>query len=265
MLRQTFLGITDDQILELRDKDFSGCLKHLVSGDQVEDQLIRQMSYGPSKHVTSYNGIIVNGYRFHTKENGQNKATMNSGVCVQGSIYGENDLDYYGIIEEILELSYLGCQNKVFLFRCHRFDPTNGVNVHEKFGIVDVKPKSRLHSNEPFVLVSQAQQVYYTMYPQRRGRAGGEWWAACKVRRKLFVAETFNDEHDELNELDANDFYQEDGSLVIHNVILEDEAMLLFDANAPMEEVGINDIYNPGGIPFVDEFIQTCICIKCSL
>ena len=78
--------------------------------------MIQKMSYGPSKSVTCYNGIIVNGYRFHTREYGQNKATINSGVCVRGSIYGDNDLDYYGIIEEILELSYLGAQNKVLFY-----------------------------------------------------------------------------------------------------------------------------------------------------
>lgn len=141
-----------------------------VSAGQIEDQLIRQMSYGPSKSVTCYNGIIVNGYRFHTKENGQNKATVNSGVCVWGNIYGENDIDYYGTIEEILELSYLGAQNRVLLLRCHWFDPVNGVKVDEKYGLVDVKPNSRLNSNEPFVLASQAQQVYYTVYPQSNCR-----------------------------------------------------------------------------------------------
>ncbi|KAG5032505.1 hypothetical protein JHK82_016089 [Glycine max] len=45
--------------------------------------------------------------------------------------------------------------------------------------------------------------------------------AACKVRRKLFVAEIFNNEGDESNVLGANDYYQEDESLGTHNVILE--------------------------------------------
>ncbi|RDX98745.1 hypothetical protein CR513_18282, partial [Mucuna pruriens] len=144
--------------------------------------------------------VFVMIHRFHTKESGQNKATINSGVCVRGNIYGENDLDYYGIIEEILEF-----------------------NVDVRFGLVDVNPKSKLHSYEPFVLASQAQQVYYTMYPQKRGRARGEWWATCKVRRKLFIAKTINDEHD-------------DGSLGTHNVIPEDEVVFLLDTNTPMEE-----------------------------
>lgn len=213
------------------------------------------MSYGPSKSVTCYSGIIVNGYRFHTKENGKNKATMNSGVCVRGSIYGENDLDYYGILEEILELSYLGTQNKVLLLRCHWFDPINGVKVDVRYDLVDVKPNSKLQSNEPFVLASQAQQVYYTMYPQSNGRGRGDWWAACKVKRKLFVAESFNNDHVDLNQLDANGYYQDDGSLGTP-VAIDDEQVFLFDTNSPMEEVDINEIHNPTGVSFDDEFIS---------
>ncbi|XP_045809328.1 uncharacterized protein LOC123903770 [Trifolium pratense] len=255
-LRQSNLGITDDQILELRDRDFSRWIQQQVSDGQVKDQLIRQMSYGPLKSVTCYNGIIVNGYRFHTKQNGQNKATNNSGVCVRGSIYGEHDIDYYGIIEEILELSYIGAQNKVLLLRCHWFDPINGVKVDERYGLVDVKPKSRLNSNEPFVLASQAQQVYYTMYPQSNVRGSSDWWAACKVRRKLFVAESFNDEQLDLNELDASDYYQDDGSFGTSNVVIEDEEFSLFDANSPMEDVDINDIHKSKSAPLTDQFID---------
>ncbi|KAJ1410164.1 hypothetical protein SESBI_22193 [Sesbania bispinosa] len=192
LLKQKHPDIADDQILELLDKYFNRWLKELVSTGQVNDEIIRQMSYGPSKHVTYYNGIIVNGYRFHTKEYGQNKATMNSGVCVRGNIYGENELDYYDA----------------------------------GYGLVDVKPKSRLHSNEPFVLASQAQQVYYTMYLQRKGRASEEWWVACKMP----------------------------------TVNAEDEVIFLFDTNSPMEEVDINDIYKPMDIPFVDELIDDNEC-----
>lgn len=108
----------------------------------------------------------------------------------------------------------------------------------------------------PFILASQAQEVYYTMYPQRKGRASGEWWAACKVRLKLFVVKTFNDEHDELNKLDAIDYYQDDGSSGTRNVIPKDEVVFLIDANALMEEAGINDIYKPMDIPSVDQFIN---------
>ena len=69
----------------------------------ITDQRIRDLSYGPSKIVYSYSGYIVNGYRFHTREYGQNMSTINSGVCVKRSTYNENEYDYYGVIEEILD------------------------------------------------------------------------------------------------------------------------------------------------------------------
>ena len=77
------------------------------------------MSYGPTKRVRCYNGFFVNGYKFHTKEYGQNKSTINSGVCVKGCTYSENELDYFGILEEILEFTYVGHGNTIFLFKCH--------------------------------------------------------------------------------------------------------------------------------------------------
>ena len=46
----------------------------------------------------------MNGYRFHTREYGQNMSMMNSDICVKGSMYNENEYDYYGVIEEILEM-----------------------------------------------------------------------------------------------------------------------------------------------------------------
>ena len=48
---------------------------------QVEDQIIREIAYGPSKSVSYYNGLIVNEYRFHNRDYRQNKATMKSGIC----------------------------------------------------------------------------------------------------------------------------------------------------------------------------------------
>ena len=70
----------------------------------ITDQGIRDISYGPSKIVYSYPGYIVNGYRYHIREYGQNMSTMNSDVRVKRSTYNKNEYDYYDVIEEILEI-----------------------------------------------------------------------------------------------------------------------------------------------------------------
>ena len=77
---------------------------HGCNNDFITNPRIREIRYGPSKVARTYPAFIMNGYRFHTQQYGQNKTTMNSGVCVKENTYNENECDYYGIIEEILEL-----------------------------------------------------------------------------------------------------------------------------------------------------------------
>ena len=97
---------------------------------------------------------MVNGYRFHTRAYGQNNMKNNSGICVWGNNYNENELDYYGIVEEVLELDYIGHRNHVVIFKCHWFDHLQGVRTDKKYNIADVNHKSKLSMYEPFILTS---------------------------------------------------------------------------------------------------------------
>ena len=63
-----------------------------------------------------FKGIIINGYRFHTKDRERKRRTQNSGIVVtagtssfsttrdQNPIF--SDVTYYGILKRILELDY---------------------------------------------------------------------------------------------------------------------------------------------------------------
>ena len=59
---------------------------------------------------------FVNGYVFHTEEYLHGRKTYNSSVCVKGSTCSEFKVDYYGKLEEVVELQYHSEQNRVFLF-----------------------------------------------------------------------------------------------------------------------------------------------------
>lgn len=212
----------------------------------VSDRRIKQLAYGAVTLARSFSGIIVNGYRFHTKAYSEGRSTTNCGVCVRGSSIGENEIDYYGVIEEVLELDYLGV-NRVALLRCHWFDPVHGVKVDPVLGIVTVNQKSKLRSNEPFVLASQAQQVYYAPYPENRGRPN-DWHVAIKVREKLFLMETYRDNDSDdiaenVSELPAEHFYQEDETHPIINTIASiEDNIALVDTRSPMEEISVDEI-----------------------
>jgi hypothetical protein len=73
------------------------------------------LSQGPERKVKCYNGYFVNGYVFHTEEYGHGRKTYNSGVYVKGSTSSELEVDYYGRLEEVVELQYHSEQNSVFI------------------------------------------------------------------------------------------------------------------------------------------------------
>ncbi|KAK6802999.1 hypothetical protein RDI58_000783 [Solanum bulbocastanum] len=72
------------------------------------------------------NKYCVNGFKFQIEEVSRNKKTNNSGVYIQGNVDGTSQtIEYYGVIQEIIEVRYLGWpKKKIVLFRCEWFDPS---------------------------------------------------------------------------------------------------------------------------------------------
>ena len=75
------------------------------------NELMWSLASGPSIQVKSWHTYKVNRYKFQTLEYGDRKGTMNSGVCVRGSNYGNDESDFYGILEEVIELDYPNSEN----------------------------------------------------------------------------------------------------------------------------------------------------------
>ena len=72
------------------------------------------------------------------------KATMNSGVSVQSSNDGNLKDDFYGLLDEIIEIEYPGpLMMRVVLFKCTWFDPVKGIKVHIKFNLVEINHKKK--------------------------------------------------------------------------------------------------------------------------
>ncbi|KAG8373557.1 hypothetical protein BUALT_Bualt11G0036900 [Buddleja alternifolia] len=121
----------------------------------TEDLL--HLAYGPDKRVTHYEVCIVNGLRFHTKQREMNKKTQNSGVVVK--VEEESGFrDYYGVLTDIIQLDYLR-NHHVLLFKCDWFE---GKSVQkDKYSYTSINTSKPWKNNEPYVLASQAQQVFY--------------------------------------------------------------------------------------------------------
>ncbi|XP_040381108.1 uncharacterized protein LOC107304359 [Oryza brachyantha] len=124
------------------------------------DSTLWHISYGFSKRVTSYGCYDVNGCRFRSEKYESAKpglSTINTGVCMSCVDDDDNVIDYFGVIEDIIKITWEGSMNlELVLFDCRWFDPTpEGVRRTENLGLVEVKHTSRLSNFESFVLASQ--------------------------------------------------------------------------------------------------------------
>ncbi|XP_057988994.1 uncharacterized protein LOC110642155 [Hevea brasiliensis] len=128
---------------------------------------VKWLSQGPNFVAKRYKGYIINGIRFHTKEREGKRKTQNSGVMVMAKASSsEEEIVYYGVINDIIELNYYE-MFKVVLFKCDWVDVEWGKGIRkDELGFTLVNLSKLIHTrvhlhDEPFVFVSQMQKVFY--------------------------------------------------------------------------------------------------------
>uniref|UniRef100_A0A803N566 DUF4218 domain-containing protein n=1 Tax=Chenopodium quinoa TaxID=63459 RepID=A0A803N566_CHEQI len=149
-------------------------VEHMYKEGLVDEELY-YLVCGPLRSVRRYSGYIVNGFRFHTLDRQENRKTQNSGVMVHGDDL--MDKEYYGVLRDIYELQYPG-GNHMFVFKCDWYDVQHkgrGYKVDE-FDITSVCSDLSLSTQEPFVLESQVEQVFYVPEPREN-----KWLAVIKT------------------------------------------------------------------------------------
>ncbi|WMV50969.1 hypothetical protein MTR67_044354 [Solanum verrucosum] len=197
-------------------------------------QLVKEVALGPQSEVLTMNKYCVNGFKFQTEEVSRNKKTNNNGVYIQGDVDGTGQtIEYYGVIQEIIEVRYSGWPNKkIVLFRCEWFDPSHrGIKVDHQHNIIEVKHTRKYRSYDSFIIVQHAKQVYYASYPLRRDKA--DWWVVIKSKPVGRI------EID--NVLDVA--YQNDVAIVQQQVDVELETTLQHPQHI-LEEVSDDEILN---------------------
>uniref|UniRef100_A0A803NJS8 DUF4218 domain-containing protein n=1 Tax=Cannabis sativa TaxID=3483 RepID=A0A803NJS8_CANSA len=93
---------------------------------------------------------------FVTEKRDINHRTQNSGIGVPGI----GATNFYGVLEDIIEMSYLRGYN-VLLFKCKWYDTRNR-NIQEDGNFTSVFVRDLWCQDDPFILASQAQMVFYT-------------------------------------------------------------------------------------------------------
>uniref|UniRef100_A0A803LSU4 Uncharacterized protein n=1 Tax=Chenopodium quinoa TaxID=63459 RepID=A0A803LSU4_CHEQI len=191
--------------------------------DNIPDHIL-WLSKGPSHVAKKYTGYSVNGYRFYTMKRDANCVTQNSGVTLtaithsfasskdQNPVVG--NVNYYGSITEIIEISYHG-HFSVVLFRCQWFH-----SEKDDDELITVNMNKTVSKEEPFILATQAHQVFYVEDLNREG-----WHYAVQIPPREFLDER----------MEAR------GSASVANKILEEKTKALICPSARQNSVPENE------------------------
>ncbi|GKB33340.1 putative transposon, En/Spm-like protein [Tanacetum coccineum] len=136
-----------------------------ISKDSVSET-VRWISYGPRTTIVKYEAYNINGYTFRTKSN-DGIVYQNSGVIVKAidfhiskEVSTTRKAFYYGVLQEIRVLDYHLRQIPLF-----KYDWVNhkagGVKHDSNLGHTLVDLNSLGRKDDPFILSSQARQVFY--------------------------------------------------------------------------------------------------------
>ena len=143
------------------------------------------LSKGSYTLVNQLKHYVINGLKFRSSNVETNKKTQNSGV----SVVTKGGITFYGVLTDIIELNYSASIRHV-LFKCTWVDDENmrGYKTDE-FGFPMVNFTHSIHGgeeimDEPYVLASQATQVFYVEDKRHK-----DWCVVVKTKaRDVFDA-----------------------------------------------------------------------------
>ncbi|OAO89364.1 hypothetical protein AXX17_ATUG01290 [Arabidopsis thaliana] len=161
-----FRGSDGYCVLQLHDQVLN-LLGQINSDSTNYSKETRWLAFGPRNVALAHKGFIVNGQRFHI--DAIKRKTQNSGVTYEAFSMCRSSardmrqvadmLTYYGVIKEILHMDYH--MFKVPLFRCNWANTGNGVKEEDGFTLVNLHMNQTAYLKDPFILPSQAKQVFY--------------------------------------------------------------------------------------------------------
>jgi hypothetical protein len=205
---------------------------------------LKCVSKGFDRKVKMFEKYDVNGYRFHTESHQNtrpNAKTVNTGVFTRGA----DNVEYYGRLQNVYELSFTcGAQHlTLVVFRCHWFDPDDGMRTTPSIGLVEVMPSTTYHGADVFVVAHQATQVYYLPYPCQKEELKG-WEVVFKVSPHGKLPMPNEDDYNNIDPITyEGDFYQEEEDGVDFDILVGGLEDLENDAqNRGETVVNIKDI-----------------------
>ena len=162
-------------LLNEHNKTFLKWFKETILNDNTASVELNWLAEEPNFDVITWTGYDINNFSFSTKTQDDKSAFQNSGVMVvaEGMHFSSSkdqnpvmaSIPYFGIIDEIWDVDFI--KFKVPVFKCKWIAINSGVKTDE-FGSKLVDLEKAAYTNEPFILASQAKQVFYVRDPSSK-------------------------------------------------------------------------------------------------
>nr|GEU92309.1 hypothetical protein [Tanacetum cinerariifolium] len=215
---------------------FSHWLKNKVRSTLSNvDKVMADLGFGPIR-VVKYQGYVINGYTFYTKEQDDKSTLQNSGVTLIASTIELSTVNrkerskntkkaYYGVIQNIWELHYNS--TVIPLFKCKWVNNKKGFDVDED-GFTTVNLSINGYRSEPFILAKLATKAFYVKDPNDQ-----RLHAVLYCKRHIVGVENVEDE-DEYDQFD--EFPPFSIGITPLNEVLDDTAYLRSGHNEGLED-----------------------------
>ncbi|PNY02971.1 hypothetical protein L195_g026293 [Trifolium pratense] len=164
--------VSEKWLMKEHNKTFLKWFKETILNDNSASDTLIWLSREPNFDVITWSGYDINNFAFSTKTQDDKSTVQNSGVMVVAeSMHFSSSKDknpviasipYFGIIEEIWEVDFM--KFKVPVFKCKWIEINSGVTTDE-FGFTLVDLEKAAYTDEPFIMASQAKQVFYVSDP----------------------------------------------------------------------------------------------------
>ncbi|GJR66422.1 transposon, En/Spm-like, transposase-associated domain protein [Tanacetum coccineum] len=121
--------INDEDLVNRREALFAQWFNtNVMLESNGSNAHLKCLAQYPLTNVYYCKGYLVNGFKFHTQTTDDGLVTQNSGVCVKGAFNDQHENDYYGLLDENIEVEYDSILGRcvVVVFKCTWFDPVQG-------------------------------------------------------------------------------------------------------------------------------------------
>lgn len=143
---------------------FEGKIRHQYAKGEVSAEMFALADWTDNRARTLHR-CHINNWLFRTVDIEKSLVTQNSGVLVKGDPTTGN-MCWYGVIKRMISLEFTR-QKEVILFECDWYDVPaastsrgRGYNK-DQFGVIDIDTTRYRYKNEPYILATQAEQVFY--------------------------------------------------------------------------------------------------------